>query len=464
MLLKDFWKGGSRSLTDGSIWKTLFALSAPLVLGMTLRLALNITDTFFVGMLGSDALAAISVTFPVFFIFTAVASGLSVGSTALISQAIGAKHGKRANNVAEHSIILAGMTGAVIAVFAFVFSPYIFTFMGVSGSILEMTLSYTNLIFFGFIFVFVDFIAQSIINADGNTIVPTKNLAFTVVLNAILDPLFIFGFGPIPAMGLFGAALATVIAFAVSIFLNISYVLRNRTSVKIDLRCFKWDLSIVRNIAAIGFPSSLSQSINSIGMILMMGMVGAFGTHAIAAFGVGMRLEALAILPVIGLISGLIPFVGQNLGAGKPERAKRAVTIASYGAILFMFLFSLVWIFLPAFLYYPFTSDTEVISIGVQYFQIIAFGYVFLGLNFVLGSAFQGAGRTGLQLLVNFVRWVGILAASFLLLGLIGINGIWMGFPVGNLMGFIVAFAILRSGIWLKGWHKGERPKPAQWI
>jgi putative MATE family efflux protein len=464
MTFKDFWKGGSRSLTEGSIWKTLFALSAPLVLGTTLRLALNITDTFWVGMLGSDALAAISVTFPVFFIFIAVASGLSVGSTALISQAIGAKHGKRANNVAEHSIIIAGMTGIVIAILGFIFSPYIFAFMGVSGKVLEMTLSYTNLIFFGFIFVFLDFIAQSIINADGNTIVPTKNLAFTVVLNAILDPLFIFGYGPVPAMGLFGAALATVIAFTVSISLNISYVLRNRTSVKIDLRCFRWDLSIVRNIAAMGFPSSLSQSINSVGMILLMGLVGGFGVSAIAAFGVGMRLEALAILPVIGLISGLIPFVGQNLGAKKPERAKRAVTIASYGAVLFMSLFSLVWFFLPAFLYYPFTSDPEVIGIGIRYFQIIAFGYVFLGLNFVLGSAFQGAGRTGLQLLVNFVRWSGILITSYALLSVMGITGIWIGFPVGNLMGFLAAFAILKSGIWLKGWHQGERPKPAQWI
>src|SRR4030043_531443 len=151
MGMKDFWKGGSRSLTEGSIWKTLFALSAPLVLGTTLRLALNITDTFFVGLLGSDALAAISVTFPVFFIFIAVASGLSVGSAALISQAIGAKDWKRANNVAEHSIIIAGMTGGVVAIAGFVFSPYLFAFMGVSGSILELTLSYTNLIFFVFI-------------------------------------------------------------------------------------------------------------------------------------------------------------------------------------------------------------------------------------------------------------------------------------------------------------------------
>jgi putative MATE family efflux protein len=456
--------GRRRNLTEGRIWRTLFALSAPLVLGMTLRLALNITDTFWVGMLGSDALAAISVTFPVFFIFIAVASGLSVGSTALISQAIGARDSKRANNVAEHSIIIAGITGVIIAVLGFIFSPYIFAFMGVSGGVLDMTLSYTNLLFFGFIFVFLDFIAQSIINADGNTIVPTKNLAFTVVLNAALDPIFIFGFGPIPGMGLFGAALATVIAFALSIFLNISYVLSNRTSVKIDLRCFRWDSSIFRRIAVIGFPSSLSQSINSIGLILMMGMVGSFGTAAIAAFGVGMRLESLAILPVIGLIGGLIPFVGQNLGSGKPERAKRAVTIASYGAVLFMLMFSLIWFFLPALLYLPFTSDQGVIGVGIPYFQIIAFGYMFLGLNFTLGAGFQGAGKTGLQLLVNFMRWAGILATSFILVGIIGINGIWMGFPVGNLMGFLTAFAILKSGYWLKGWHRPKERPVAQWV
>ncbi|MCJ7816929.1 MAG: MATE family efflux transporter, partial [Candidatus Aenigmarchaeota archaeon] len=191
-----------KDLTKGGVWKTLFLLAGPVVAGMLLRIGLNITDTFFVGMLGTDQLAAISVTFPVFFIFIAVASGLAIGSTALISQAIGGKHKKLANNIAEHSLLIAGITGAIISVLALIFSPQLFTFMGVSGDILAMTLQYSNLIFIGFIFVFLDSIAQGIINADGNTTTPARNLFIAFMFNVVLDPLLIFGIGPFPKLGL----------------------------------------------------------------------------------------------------------------------------------------------------------------------------------------------------------------------------------------------------------------------
>lgn len=448
---------GRKDLTRGGVWKTLFLLAGPVVAGMLLRIGLNITDTFFVGMLGTDQLAAISVTFPVFFIFIAVASGLAIGSTALISQAIGGKHKKLANNIAEHSLLIAGITGAIISVLALIFSPQLFTFMGVSGDILAMTLQYSNLIFIGFIFVFLDSIAQGIINADGNTTTPTRNLFIAFVVNVVLDPLLIFGIGPFPKLGLFGAAVATVFAEGISIFLNISYVLRGRTSVTIDLKCFRWNSSIFRKIIMIGLPSSVSQSINSIGLILLMGLVGGFGTHAIAAFGVGMRLESLAILPIIGLASAVIPFVGQNLGAGKTERANRAVSAAVYAAFLFMLFFSLIWFFFPQVIYSPFTSDPEVLTIGTGYFQIIAFGYVFLGMNFIIGSAFQGAGKTGLQLLMTVARWSLVIAVAYLLVAPFGLKGIWAGFPVGNFISFLVSVSLLKTRFWLRSWEKCEK-------
>ncbi|MCX6814308.1 MAG: MATE family efflux transporter [Candidatus Aenigmarchaeota archaeon] len=440
-----------KDLTKGGVWKTLFLLAGPVVAGMLLRIGLNITDTFFVGMLGTDQLAAISVTFPVFFIFIAVASGLAIGSTALISQAIGGKHKKLANNIAEHSLLIAGITGAIISVLALIFSPQLFTFMGVSGDILAMTLQYSNLIFIGFVFVFLDSIAQGIINADGNTTTPARNLFIAFMFNVVLDPLLIFGIGPFPRLGLFGAAVATVFAEAISIFLNISYVLRGRTSVTIDPKCFRWNSSIFRKIITIGLPSSVSQSINSIGLILLMGLVGGFGVNAIAAFGVGIRLESLAILPIIGLATAVIPFVGQNLGAGKPERARKAVTAATFAAFAFMVFFSIVWFFVPQIIFSPFTSDPEVLAIGAAYFQIIAFGYVFLGMNIIIGSAFQGAGRTDLQFVINIVRWALIVGVAYGLVGIFGLNGIWMGFPIGNFFAFLVSFSLLKTGAWLKG-------------
>ncbi|MCK5023803.1 MAG: MATE family efflux transporter, partial [Candidatus Aenigmarchaeota archaeon] len=290
-----------KDLTKGSIFKTLFILATPIILAMSLHTAFNIIDTFFIGMLGSEHLAAISVTFPVVFIFIAIASGLAIGSTALVSQAIGARKKKEANKIAAHSITIALLSGLIVAVAGFLFSPALFSFMGVTGNILAMTIEYANLIFIGFIFLFIGFIAQGIIQADGDTVTPMINMVISIVANIILDPILIFGFGPIPAMGLTGAALATVIGRSIGAFLNIYHLFAGKTSLHMGIESFRLDPSIFKKIFIIGLPSSISNSINSVGMIFIMSLIGGFGTSAIAAFGVGLRLDSVAILPIIGL-------------------------------------------------------------------------------------------------------------------------------------------------------------------
>ncbi len=447
---------GGKDLTSSPIMKTLLMLAGPIVLGMAMQTGFNLIDTFFIGMLGSEELAAIGVTFPVVFIFIAVAAGLSVGSMALVSQAIGARKMRRANNVAEHSLVISLLAGIAIAVLGVLFSPPLFSYMGVSGNVLAMTMQYANLIFFGFVFLFIGFISQGIIQAGGDTVTPTRNLFISVVINIILDPIFIFGLGPIPALGLVGAGAATVLGRLVGAFLNIWHVFAGKAAVRIDPKCFSPDASIFLRIVRIGLPSAISHSINSIGMILLMGLVGTFGTAAIAAFGVGIRLESLAILPVIGLVNALIPFIGQNLGASKPGRAKRATKLASYAVILFMLVFTALWFFVPRMIFSPFTSDPAVLEIGESYLRIISFGYVFLGTAFIFGAAFQAAGRTGLQLWVNGLRWAVAIGLAYALVSGFGLDGVWVGFPLGNLSAFLAAFVLLKSGYWLRGWTGKE--------
>ncbi|NOX71834.1 MAG: MATE family efflux transporter [Candidatus Micrarchaeota archaeon] len=445
-MLKSYSKG--KNLTDGPIAKTLFALAAPVIFGMALQTAYNIVDTYFIGLLGSDELAAISVTFPVVFIFIAIASGLSVGTIALASQAIGAKNRKRASNVAEHSLLLAIIAGIGVASFGILFSPYIFSFMGARDHILAMTIQYANLIFVGFIFLFIGFISQGIIQAGGDTKTPTFYLLISVTLNIILDPVMIFGLGPIPAMGLFGAALATVISRGVGAALNIFHLFSGKALITIDISSFTFNKSILWKIITVGWPSSLSNSINSIGLIALMSLVGLFGTKALAAFGVGIRLESLAILPVIGLSTALTPFVGQNLGAKIDKRVRKAVLFASLAAAVFMGIFSLIWFFLPQFLYMPFTNDATVAEIGARYLQIISFGYIFLGIAFVMNGLFQGSGHTRLQLAVNATRWIAVVGSALILMKMFGIDGIWAGFPIGNFASFFVALALYKWGKW----------------
>ncbi|UCD03178.1 MAG: MATE family efflux transporter, partial [Candidatus Aenigmatarchaeota archaeon] len=332
----------------------------------------------------------------------------------------------------------------------------LFEFMGATGALLDMTTSYANLIFIGFIFLFLGFLSQGIIQAGGDTVTPTRNLAISVVANIILDPIFIFGFGPVPAMGLVGAGWATVIGRSIGAFLNIFHLLAGRAVVKIQPKCFRLDLSIMRRIFLIGWPSSLSHSINSIGMILLMSIVGVFGTAALAAFGVGIRLESLAIMPIVGMSSAVIPFIGQNLGAGKTDRVNKSVSLASYSVLLFMLLIAAFWSFVPEVLYSPFSSDPEVLAIGANYFRIIAVGYVFLGLDFILGGALQAAGRTTLQMFMNLFRWAVTVIAAYALVSSIGLNGVWWGFPIGNFLGFLLLVLVFKSGFWLRKWEGGK--------
>ncbi len=438
-----------KDLTRGPIGRTLFTLALPIVFGMALQTGFNIIDTFFVGMLGSEELAAISVTFPVVLIFIAIAVGLSVGTTALVSQALGARKDEEATNVAEHSLLASVIVGIVVVALGITFSSPLFEFMGVHGEVLEMTVAYANLIFIGFIFLFIGFLSQGIIQAGGDTITPTKNLAISVVANIILDPILIFGLGPIPAMGLVGAGFATVLGRSIGAFLNIFHLLAGRASVKIRLNCFCFDPSILSKIFMIGWPSSVSHSINSVGFVLLMSLVGGFGTSALAAFGVGIRLESLAIMPILGIASALIPFVGQNIGAGKMERAGRGVTLASYVVLALMLLITAFWYFVPDVLYAPFTSDPTVMSIGVDFFMLVASGYPFLGLGIIIGAAFQAAGRTTLQMVINLFRWIAIIVMAYVLVDPMGINGIWIGFPLGHFVGFVAFFLFLKSGFWL---------------
>ncbi len=450
-------KGKGKDLTKGSIWKTLFILAAPLVFGMAMQTLFNIVDTIFIGMLGPEELAAVSVTFPVVFIFIAIASGLMVGSTALVSQAIGAKNNKRASNIAEHSIILSLIAGVLIAICGILFSRPLFEFMGAGSDIIILTMQYINFIFVGFVFLFIGFIAQGVIQAGGDTTTPTRNLFISVVLNIILDPIFIFGFGPVPAMGLMGAAIATVLARSVGAFLNMFHIFAGKAAVRMNMKEFKADFSIIKRIIVVGLPSSVSHSINSVGMILLMSLVGVFGTSAIAAFGVGMRLESLAILPIIGLSSAVIPMVGQNLGAGNLKRARKTSVTATYAVIAFMAVFSLLWFFIPEIIFSPFSSDPDVLLIGAHYLQTIAFGYIFFGLLVIISGAFQGAGKTNLSLYVNLIRWIFVIGIAYALVTGMGLTGIWLGFPIGNLLGAILAVILFWSGLWLKGWKSNGK-------
>jgi len=438
-----------RDLTTGSIWKNLMHMAWPLILGMLFQTAFNIIDTIFVGMLGPEELAAISVTFPVVFIFIAIASGLAVGATALVSQAVGAKRFREADNIAEHSILFAFLISMVIAALGIAFSPPIFTFMGITSELLPLTLSYSNIIFVGFIFLFVGFMAMSIIRAQGNTKTPMKFQIGAVLLNVVLDPIMIFGLFGFPAMHLAGAAVATIISRSFMALANLAYLFMDKTKIKLRPKDFSFSIGIIKRIIAVGFPASLANSINSIGMILLMSLVGLFGKEAIAAFGVGMRLDGLIMMPIIGLSTATVAIVGQNYGGKRYERAIKTVRYATASTLGIALLFSLVMIMFPYAFFVPFTRDPKVLEIGKMYLSIVAFSYIFRGVSLSLNSAFQGTGKTFISLFLTIASWAFTLGIAFFLMKTYGLNGIWSGILYSSMVIAASSIAIFKSKKWL---------------
>jgi len=438
-----------RDLTVGGIRRTLFHMGWPLMLGMLFQTAFNIIDTIFVGMLGPNELAAISLTFPVVFIFIAIASGMAVGATALVSQAIGAGRLKEADNIAEHSLLFALVLGVLIAVLGILFSPPLFVFMGANAEILPLTMSYANIIFGGFIFLFVGFMAMSLIQAQGNTVIPMVYQVAAVILNIILDPIMIFGWFGFPALGLPGAALATILSRIIMTLLNFLHLYLGKTKIKLKPRDFSLDFGIIKRIVFVGFPASIGQSINSIGMILLMALVGGFGPMAIAAYGIGMRLDALVLLPIIGLVHAVIAIVGQNYGKKEFMRAALTVKYASYFNIAMALFFGAVMFLFPALFFIPFTTEKAIISIGISYLSIVAFSYVFKGAMFAYNAGFMGTGKTFISMLLIAGNWALTLGIGWALIPTYGLDGIWIGILAASILTAGAGFAVFKSGKWL---------------
>lgn len=435
--------------TEGSVGRKMVFFSLPIIFGMFLHTAYNIIDAIFIGMLGAEEFAAVSLAFPVVFIFIAIASGLGVGANALLSQAIGRKNLMEANNIAEHSLIFSVVLAVLIAFLGILFSPQIFSFMGADETVLGMTVEYANIIFIGLIAMFVWFISEAILRAQGNSKTPMKSLLVSVVLNIILDPIMIFGLFGFPAMGLVGAGIATVIARTVAAVINFAYIYTPKSSIDLALRAFKPNMDCIKGIVFIGLPASAAQTLTAAGFILLTSIVGGFGTYAIAALGIGMRLHSIIAMPIIGIASAVITVVGQNIGVNEIWRVKRATKHALKVTLPFSALVVIVLFLIPEVFLRIFTQDAKVIEIGLVFLAIVPISYLFQSIHFTVLGTFQGAGRTDLAFIANGLHWFSVIVIAYLLSQSMGLVGVWYALVIGGAIELVVVMGIYFSGIWL---------------
>lgn len=443
-----------KTFTDGSIFKALISLSIPVVFSNILQTAYQLVDTFWVGRLGADAVAAVSLSFPIIFLMFAIGGGLSIAGSILVAQAIGGKNTKRANHISAQTLLaVIGIVVPLTILGIFIAKP-LMRFMGADATVLPMATSYLQISFVGLIFVFGFFVYQSLVRGVGDVKTPIYIISGTVLLNLILDPLFIFGYGPIAGSGVAGAAIATIITQAIATLIGLTMLFSGKYGIHLKINEFRPDKKLISEMIKLGVPASIEQSMRALGLTVMTILVSTFGTSVIASYGIGTRLISFVIIPAIGLTMATSTVVAQNIGAGKLERAEKTAQLsAMIGFITLTVVGVLFFIFARAIASAFIVGSPDALNGSILFTQIMALSYGFLGLQFALGGAFQGSGNTFASMVLTAISiWVIQFPIAYLLSMHTPLmeTGIWIAFPVSNIIMAMVTYIWFKNGSWKK--------------
>lgn len=434
-------------LTVGGITSTLLRFTLPMMLGSLMQQCYNIADTMIVGRcIGSDALAAVGSSYSLMVFLTSVLLGLAMGSGTVFSQQFGAGNMTGLRRSIYVSLVLIGFVTAALTVAAFVFIDPILKLLQVPAGIYVMQRLYLLVIFAGIPFTFLYNFYAALLRAVGDSVTPLWFLGVSVVLNIGLDLFFILGTG----MGVDGAALATVIAQAVSAIGLMIYVLHRRPELRVCREDMRLDRISVREIASFSSLTCIQQSVMNFGILMVQGLVNSFGTAVMAAFAAAVKIDSFAYMPVQEFGNAFSTFVAQNYGAGKRERIRRGVRSAFVTAVLFSLAVSVAVFVLarPLMLIFVRGEETEIISIGVQYLRVEGVFYFGIGILFLLYGYFRAIRKPGMSVVLTVLSLGTRVALAYILAAVpaVGVVGIWWSIPIGwavaDAVGIICYFRI----------------------
>ena len=478
--------GRDVDVVDGDLFKPLLVLSLPIVLSQMLQVGYNLADTFWVGRLGQEAVSALSYSWPLVFLMISVAGGFTVAGTVLVAQHKGAGNDDRVNYAAGQTIAFVGVLAVAFSVLGYVLTPTLVSLVGATPGSTEYALSveYTRTIFLGVVFMFGFFIFQALLRGWGDTRTPLYLMALGVALNVVLDPFLILGFQEnvlfttlgldglqswlyaqtgFAGFGVQGAAIATVFSRGAGAVLGMVWLFSGAVGIHLSLSDLRLDPEMVRRIVSLGAPSSVEQSTRALGITVLTALVALAGDDAVAALGIGNRINSLVFLPALGLARGTETVVGQNLGRDQIDRAKRAVgyssgmvagVLALVGVVAYLFAEPITAVFIP--------GAPDVIAIGADYLRIIGPTFLFIGVFQVVQGAFRGSGSTRLAMVFAILSlWAFRLPPAYLLLVVadMGATGVWYAIALSNVLAMLAATLWFLRGTWTENVIE-EEPNP----
>ncbi len=449
--LKEAIAGTEQDFTSGSMRRAIFLLSVPMVLEMIMEAIFAVVDIFFVARLGADAIATVGITESLITIVYAIAVGLSMATTAIVSRRIGEKDKKRAGRAAFQSIITGIFVSLLIAIPGIFFAKDLLILMGASENMYSHMSGYTTIMLGGNVVIMLLFIINAIFRSAGDAAISMRILIIANSLNIILDPILIFGLGPIPAMGVTGAAIATNIGRGLAVLYQFYLLFNGKKRVQLAMSNLKIHFATIRKLIKLSLGGIGQHLIATSSWILLVRIISVFGSEALAGYTIAIRVIIFSLLPAWGISNAAATLVGQNLGANQPQRAAKSVWSVSKVNIIYMGITGLIIFFIPETILLLFTTDPIIISSGILSLRIISIGFIFYGLGMVMVQALNGAGDTVTPTWINFFSFwvVEIPMAYFLSIELnVGETGVYYSIIIAETFLAVAAVWFFRLGKW----------------
>lgn len=439
-------------LTEGPILRALLTLAVPIVLANLLQTGYQLVDAYWVGRLGANAVAAVAVSFPINFLLVALGSGFSVAGSVLVARAFGARDLPEVNHVAAQSLVLLLSLSGVLAVGAYFASPLLLGLIGVGPDIFAEANQFQRVLFLGLPLNFGFLMFQALMRGVGQVRIPLYINLLALALNFLLDPLFIYGYGPVPGLGVAGAALATVSTQALSMVLGFIVMLRGTAGLKLSFRGFRPDTALMLRAFRLGAPSSVDLSARALGLSVMTTLAAGFGTTVLATYGIGSRLLALGIIPALGISLACSTLVAQNLGARRPDRARQTARYAIATSFLGLLLVGgAIYAAAQPLVRFFLAGDEAVTADAVEFVRIAAASLCFTGVQQSVSGSLRGAGNTLAAMLLTIIStWVLQFPIAWYLSShtALGFRGLWWSFVAANVLAAILALLWFLRGSW----------------
>lgn len=451
-LVKEALRGGEQDFTTGSIRRAVLLLAVPMMLEMCLESVFALVDIYFVGHLGKHATSVVGLTESMITIIYSLAIGMSMAATAMVARRIGEKNPEAASRAGMQAMNIAIVTTLVVSVPGFIYSDKLLQWMGADPEAVVMGRPYTRIIIGGSMVIMLLFMLNGIFRGAGDAMMAMKSLWLANICNIILCPLLIRGWGPFPAMGLTGAALATTIGRGIGVLYQLYHLFNGKRLIRFAWSHLKPDGSLIRSLAGIAWPATLQFLIGSGSWIILASLVVNTGhSEASAGYQIAVRLMIFFLLPAWGLSNAAATLVGQNLGAGQPERAALSVRKTAMYNMIFMGSIMVFLLALAPWIVSFFTREEAVAHHAILASRIISLGYVFYGMGMVMTNALNGAGDTRTPTVINlFGFWLFQVPLAWLLAVSMGWGpmGVFVAIPVAETAIAVAAYLLFRRGKW----------------